>query len=662
MRKRLVSAILAVIMVCTLFTSVMADGAVNTAGINDFVTRMYSVCLDRNPDQSGLDYWSNQLINKKATGCSVAAGFIFSSEFQNKQCSNEEYATYMYKAFFGRNPDQGGLNYWVGQLNGGMSRTDVFIGFANSKEFAGLCSSYGIVKGYYIKGVDPNQGAMVSLFVERLYNEILGRSCDDAGMAYWTEQLCSHKKSGSEVAFDFVFSNELKNKNLCNDHYVEMLYKAFMGRSSDASGKSHWIDMLKAGTSREVVFNGFAASQEFKGICDSYGIITSVITIKGSGTYAHGACAVCGTVTNGTSTGTTGTSTGTGSSTGSTTGTGSTSTGTTGTTGTTTTQKSGWVIENNKYYYYDPSTGEMAKGWKKIDNTWYYFDETFGYKKTGYLNQNGVEYYFDDDGKMVTGWVQKGEYWYYYASNGALHKGLLEYNNNLYYMSDYTGVMLTGLRMVNGDYYYFEDNGKAHSGWHQSGSSWSYYDPTTKKATVGLKEISGVTYYFSSTGVMQTGLTEIKNYDDNGKYLSSDYYYFKDSGAMVKGFYDAGNNSLWFFDETTGKAHKAGWVKDSKGNYYYCTGATGQLAVSKVVSTKSGPSYVGKDGKCKYGWVTEDKYYTYYADSNGYLKSGLQTIGGKQYYFDPVSFYMYKNTYVSINGSYKYVDSNGVVQ
>lgn len=47
----------------------------------------------------------------------------------------------------GREPDEAGYNAWVGQLNSGVSREEVFNGFAQSQEFTQICAWYGIARG-----------------------------------------------------------------------------------------------------------------------------------------------------------------------------------------------------------------------------------------------------------------------------------------------------------------------------------------------------------------------------------------------------------------------------------------------------------------------------------------------------------------------------------
>ena len=115
--------------------------------VRSFVGRLYRLCLGRTPDYSGQSYWSSQLQNHAISGTNCAYGFFFSSEFLNAHYSNTEYVTRLYKVLLGRDPDAQGLANWVDALNRGVSRQDVFYGFAHSAEFTRICSEYGIVRG-----------------------------------------------------------------------------------------------------------------------------------------------------------------------------------------------------------------------------------------------------------------------------------------------------------------------------------------------------------------------------------------------------------------------------------------------------------------------------------------------------------------------------------
>ena len=114
------------------------------SAIGDFVIRFYQQCLNRGPDEQGLEYWEDALSYGNLTGSEVAQGFVLSQEFINRDTTNEEYLTILYRAFFDREADQGGLDYWFGQLNSGTSREEVLNGFINAQEFANLCNTYGI--------------------------------------------------------------------------------------------------------------------------------------------------------------------------------------------------------------------------------------------------------------------------------------------------------------------------------------------------------------------------------------------------------------------------------------------------------------------------------------------------------------------------------------
>ena len=135
----------------------------------------------------------------------------------------------------------------------------------------------------------------VKNFVAQLYNVCLNRNPDDVGLKDWSNKLTSKQIDGITAAYGFVFSQEFINKNLCNEDYVKQLYSAFLGRKPDAVGLADWVSQMENGTTREDIFNGFALSQEFKGLCEQYGINQGVaIDVSGNGTIPAGKCAICG--------------------------------------------------------------------------------------------------------------------------------------------------------------------------------------------------------------------------------------------------------------------------------------------------------------------------------------------------------------------------------
>ncbi len=119
----------------------------------------------------------------------------------------------------------------------------------------------------------------VERFVIRLYDKCLDRMPDNEGISTWTNILYRKTGTGASVAKGFVYSKEYKNKNTSNEEYVEMLYRVFLDREADASGKAFWVDLLNQGMSRDFVFRGFVESAEYTNICNSYGIERGNVTL-----------------------------------------------------------------------------------------------------------------------------------------------------------------------------------------------------------------------------------------------------------------------------------------------------------------------------------------------------------------------------------------------
>ncbi len=118
-------------------------------------------------------------------------------------------------------------------------------------------------------------------FVERLYVVALGRESEPEGKAFWCDEVKSGRREGAECAAGFLLSDEFLNKKLSSEAFVEVLYKTFFDRDSEAEGKTYWVSNLDNGTlSREDVINGFMDSAEWCNICASYGVKSGALTAK----------------------------------------------------------------------------------------------------------------------------------------------------------------------------------------------------------------------------------------------------------------------------------------------------------------------------------------------------------------------------------------------
>lgn len=254
-------------------TTVVPTTAPSEDGISGFAERLYTTCLARSSDPNGKQYWINQL-KSGMSGADAAKMFFFSSEFVGFNLNDTEFVTRLYRTFMNREPDQGGLDFWLTQLKSGKDRMYVFNGFVGSVEWANVCLTYGIVSGSSTQPTivkEPTQG--INDFTTRMYTTCLGRPSDPVGQSFWASSLANMKVSGTEVARFFFFGSEFTNKNYSDSEYVIRLYRTFMGREPDQGGFNYWMSMLNKGYSRKYVFDSFSVSGEFANLCIESGII-----------------------------------------------------------------------------------------------------------------------------------------------------------------------------------------------------------------------------------------------------------------------------------------------------------------------------------------------------------------------------------------------------
>ncbi len=98
----------------------------------------------------------------------------------------------LYQAAFNRTPDNGGLKYWIGQLDAGMALQEVAARFIDSDEF------------HQLYGTNPSNAD----FLTRLYNNVLHRTPDPTGYAWWLEQLNTGLHSQTTALMGFSESPE----------------------------------------------------------------------------------------------------------------------------------------------------------------------------------------------------------------------------------------------------------------------------------------------------------------------------------------------------------------------------------------------------------------------------------------------------------------------
>jgi serralysin len=164
----------------------------------------------------------------------------------------------LYLATLGRAADVLGLGVWAAALESGAASTQAVAGgFTGSAEFA---QRYGA----------PDAAGFVSL----LYQNVLGREADSAGLSYWTGALGNGVLTRQQVVLGFSDSAEFKTKTapaLADGLWapdpaavdVVRVYMATFDRLPDAGGLVHWTDARRAGLATREMETAFVGSGEF---------------------------------------------------------------------------------------------------------------------------------------------------------------------------------------------------------------------------------------------------------------------------------------------------------------------------------------------------------------------------------------------------------------
>ena len=142
-------------------------------------------------------------------------------------------------------------------------------------------------------------------------------------------------------------------------------------------------------------------------------------------------------------------------------------------------KRTGWFLDNGKWYYANNS-GALVKGWLKDKNIWYYLDAATGVMRTGWVKVAGTWYYMNTSGAMQTGWIKDDGIWYYLSASGAMQTGWVKVAGTWYYMNA-SGAMQTGWILYHDTWYYLKTNGAMASRewvsgyyWLSSNGAWTY--------------------------------------------------------------------------------------------------------------------------------------------------------------------------------------------
>lgn len=121
---------------------------------NDAISQIYKEQLGRAPDAAGLKFYADQLSAGKKTPQQIAEELDRSTEGYNYDVQN---VTSAYRKNFGRNPDQAGLQYWMGKEDSDLN---------TSKNFADLIK--GGAGGVDVEAIKKNPMGFLSFVSDAL--------------------------------------------------------------------------------------------------------------------------------------------------------------------------------------------------------------------------------------------------------------------------------------------------------------------------------------------------------------------------------------------------------------------------------------------------------------------------------------------------------------
>lgn len=237
-----------------------------------FVDRCYRLILNRGSDAEGLVGWTEALKNQTRAASEIVSSFLHSAEFTARGLKSPERVDILYQTMLGRGADPAGSSAWTELLDNGCTDDLVINGFSGSVEFTGICSDYGVQPGAVTLTEYRDQNPQVTAFVNRCYTEALDRGGDPEGLNAWCGAILNREATPQQVAKGFTASPEMQNKGQTDEEFVKTMYSLYLGRECDPAGLAAWTQALAEGAGREQVEQGFADSVEFAGIVAGYGL------------------------------------------------------------------------------------------------------------------------------------------------------------------------------------------------------------------------------------------------------------------------------------------------------------------------------------------------------------------------------------------------------
>lgn len=165
----------------------------------EWIEEIYSTVLNRSPTEDDLERFQNDI---DADGVRNAVAGVYHEGLAHDQ----EAIARLYLGYLSRTPDETGLRYWIARLRDGESLIDVADAFLTSSSESEL-----------------ETAAEDEAFIVEIYESLLGRPPESAGLRYWLGRLDAGAPRGA-VLIDV--SESLEHQS--NISVAPLLLTAFM--------------------------------------------------------------------------------------------------------------------------------------------------------------------------------------------------------------------------------------------------------------------------------------------------------------------------------------------------------------------------------------------------------------------------------------------------
>lgn len=142
----------------------------------------------------------------------------------------------LYRDMLGREGSSAEVSGWATSMARGMSRYQVAMTMATTKEW-------------------------ITTVITHFYQDTLGRAPDAAGLASWV----SAAQSGmpvARIAAEFYGSAEYRRRSGSEEAWVRDLYEALLFRAPDPAGLAYWVGQLRSGVPASQIAHAFYQSPE----------------------------------------------------------------------------------------------------------------------------------------------------------------------------------------------------------------------------------------------------------------------------------------------------------------------------------------------------------------------------------------------------------------